>query len=997
MTVLKRLPDGRIPVLLSAHGDDLVAADARAIADYLDRHPEATVADVAGQLRSTRRVRKHRAVLRAGDRRELADGLRALSAGREHPLVSRSALGAAPRQAFVFPGQGRHWPGMGAAAYQTLADYRAAVDRCAEAFAAAGAGSALRYLTAADETEAFSEIEVQTAQFVHAVGLAEVWRGCGVRPDLTVGQSLGEVAAAYVAGSITLPDAVAVVAARASVVGRLPGRYAMATLGVDAGAAEALIAATDGWAELSVVYSGSSVAVSGDRDAVAALVDAVHAGGRFAREITAGFPGHTSLLDGLRDEFLALLPAAEFADTPVQFIGGANGDVVTPGTPFGDYWFANLRNTVRLDRAFSSAIRCGARSFVEVSPHPALLVSIGQVFEDRQAEDAAVLVGSARRGEPLADALSANIATVAVADPGHAWGDYLDGDGAFLHGFPNAPMRAIPLWAHPEPLPPLPGAGLALKATVERWEPAPRNLAYAGPRVRVAVIDLGRDSALGGALRAAIGSHPLAELGGPRESDVVVAVAPALDVPDAGRAADTVTDLIGTGLLGYADALGPRCRAVCLVTVAAERVGGQGAPPSAVQAALAAMHRSVGYEHPEHAFTQMDLPSWELTPAAAEVVVEALLSGRGDAALRDFADGCALFERTFRDVPALPRPLDPGALEDVVITGGSGTVGTHYARHLADRGAGRIVLLSRRPADPEVLRGLTGRYGTRVVAAPCDITDAAELSSVAAQYGGGGASLIVHAAGAAAFGAPAGLSAAAVADTFAAKVKGLEQLAELWPLRGDARMLLCSSVSGVWGGRGHAAYSAANRLLDVLAAQIRSRGRHCAAVRWGLWQGQATLGRGIADAAGVADVERSGLRPMEPGKAIEASLREWGDDPLVFAADAGRLRIFLDGRRSETLIERPTPELRVPIIDAVRRELADVLGTGRPGEIDLTESLFDLGIDSLMALDLRKRLQRTTGRTVTLATLMGEITGEGLVDQLEGANERPSTEGGYCA
>ena len=117
---LKRLPDGRIPVLLSAHADELVSVDARAIADYLDRLPETTVAQVARQLRRTRRVRRYRAVLRAADRLELIDGLCALTAGREHPLVARSALSSAPRQAFVFPGQGGHWPGMGTVAYQTL-------------------------------------------------------------------------------------------------------------------------------------------------------------------------------------------------------------------------------------------------------------------------------------------------------------------------------------------------------------------------------------------------------------------------------------------------------------------------------------------------------------------------------------------------------------------------------------------------------------------------------------------------------------------------------------------------------------------------------------------------------------------------------------------------------------------------------------------------------------------------------------------------------------
>ncbi len=271
----KRLPDGRIPVLLSAHADELVSVDARAIADYVDRFPETTVAQVARQLGRTRRVRRYRAVLRAADRLEFIDGLRALTAGREHPLVARSALSSAPRQAFLFPGQGVHWPGMGTVAYQSLPVYRTATDSSAAAFEAAGITSPLRYLTAADVSQTFSEIETQGAQFVHAVALAEVWRSCGMLPDLTIGQSLGEVAAAFIAGSITLSDAVAVVAARAGVVRRLPGRYAMATLGISAEEAAALIAATDGWAELSVVFSASTVAVSGDRDAVPAIVDAV--------------------------------------------------------------------------------------------------------------------------------------------------------------------------------------------------------------------------------------------------------------------------------------------------------------------------------------------------------------------------------------------------------------------------------------------------------------------------------------------------------------------------------------------------------------------------------------------------------------------------------------------------------------------------------------------------------------------------------------------------
>jgi len=1013
----KRLPDARIPVLLSAHARELVSVDARAIADYLDRFPETTVSQVARQLRGTRRIRRHRAVLRAANRLELVDGLRALAAGSEHPLVATSALGSAPRQAFVFPGQGGHWPGMGTAAYRTIPSYRTATDGCAAAFEAAGIESPLRYLLAAEDSQPFSEIEIQGAQFVHAVALAEVWRSCGVLPDLTIGQSLGEVAATVIAGTITLPDAVAVIAARAGVVDRLAGRYAMATLGIGAQAAGALIAATDGWVELSVVYSASTVAVSGDRDAVLAIVDSVRSAGQFAREITAGFPGHTSLLEELRDELRVRLPASEFADAPVQFIGGTTGDVVAPGTPFGDYWYANLRNTVRLDRAFESAIRRGARSFIELSAHPALLFSIGQAFEADLPEDPAVLVGSARRDEPLVDALSANIVTAAVADPGYAWGDHLDGvagPGGLHHvglqRFPNAPMRAIPMWAHPEPLPPLPGTtdGLnpGLTIALEHWERAAPSAPLVGPPVHVAVVDLGGDGELARQLRAAIEAHPAAELSAVHEAEIVVAIAPAVDRADAGRAAEALTGLIGAGLLDYANALGPRCQTACLVTVGAERVGHREAPPSAGHAALAAMHRSIGFDYPEKTFTHLDLESRELTAAAGVAVVAALLSGCGEAALRNSAGGHVLFERSFRDAAAAsPGPLDSGVLDEVVITGGAGAIGLHYARYLAEHGARRIVLLSRRSANPQALKALATECGTELVSPPCDITDPAQLSLVAAEYGAAGASLIVHAAGSATFGSfeglrgLMGLTKVAIADTFAAKVSGLALLAELWPVRPDARMLLCSSVSGVWGGRGHAVYSAANRLLDVIAAQLRDEGRHCAAVKWGLWPKAADgePGRGIVDSAEIANIERSGLRQMAPEQAIEASLREWHDDPLVFSADAARLRIFLDGRRSEPpfrhygateIAARRPADNTASVVDAVRSQLAAVLGIAQADEVNLTESLFDLGVDSMLALDLRKRLKRTVGRTVSLAKLMGEINGDELVEELERADER---------
>jgi mycobactin polyketide synthetase MbtD len=992
----QRLPDGRIAVLMSAHADELVEMDAGAIADYLDRCPAVTVSEVARQLRRTRRVRKYRAVLRAADRRELVEGLRALAAGSEHPLVARSALGSAPRQAFVFPGQGGQWPGMGAVAYRELPAYRAATDTCAAEFVAAGIASPLRYLTTADDPDTFAEIEIEGAQFVHAVALAHVWLSCGVLPALTIGHSLGEVAAAHIAGSITLPDAVTVVGARARVVDRLPGRYAVAALGISEQAADQLIAATDGWLELSVVNAHSTVAVSGDRNAVLDIVEAVRRSGQFAREITVGFPVHTSVLEPLRDELLARLPTGDFAEAPLQFIGGTTGDVVAPGTMFGDYWYANLRHKVRFDHAVESAIRCEANSFIELSANPSLLFAIDQNFE-AEPDGPAVLVGSARRDEPLVDALSRNIATAAVADPGYAWAD-LDATGSGdtdLHGFPNAPMRSIPMWADPEPLaavPALPAPSRDLTISVEHWEQTAPTVGIAAPPVHLAVVDLGADGALAGPLRAAIDSHPVARLSALRDAEVVVAIAPVLG-PDADGAANALTGLVEADQLGFLTALGPRCRTVCLLTVGAERVDHHDALQSPGHAALAAMHRSIGFDYPELTFQTLDLPSWELTPVSGAAVIDALRTGSGDLALRTSGDGYALLERILHDAPAAPQwRLDAGLLDDVVITGGAGAIGLHYARYLAEHGARRIVLLSRRAVHANTLQALAAGHGGTLISVPCDITDPDQLSAAAAAYGADGASLIVHAAGSATFGAGTGLAPAALTYTFAAKVNGLARMVQLWPVRPDGRMLLCSSVSGVWGGRGHAAYSAANRLLDVMAADLRAGGRHCVSVRWGLWQSGEN--GGIVDAAEVANIERAGLRKMSPRLAIETSLRDWQVDPLVYSTDAARLQVFLDSRSaeaSENFLPARSPIMGMPIVDVVRNQLAAVLGIEQAAEVNLEESLFDLGVDSMLAVDLRKRLKKVIGRTVPLAVLLDEISGDELASKLESTHERLDT------
>ena len=994
-------PDGRTPVLLSAHAEELLGQDAAAILDYLGRRPDVTeVSDVAATLLRTRRLRRYRAVLRAIDRTELTAGLRALAAGAEHPLLTRAAVSAPgsshpARIAFVFPGQGSQWPGMGVEAYDRLPEYRAEADKCAAEFVAAGAASPMDYLLvdagAAARTNDFSQVQIQGAQFVHGVALAAAWRSSGVLPDVTVGHSLGEVGAAYVAGAITLSQAVRVVIARATVLDGLTGPYRVAVLGITPDEAQSVIAETPGWLELSVVNSQSSVAVSGDTDAVAAAVQTVTDRGSFAKEIEMWFPAHTTALDRVRSELEALLPLGKFTDTPVQFIGATTADVVAAGTDFADYWYTNLRSAVRFDRAVVAAVGHGARIFVELSAHPALLFAMGELLEDMSglAGGSAVMVGSGRRDEPLTDRLSANMAVVALADPGYRWAPPGEPRKP-LRDFPFAPMRAEHHWARPEPLPPVAGVTVAS----EQWEVVQATRAAGGLR-RAAVIGLDADGRVLDLLRSSVDGHAGVVVTEPSDADLLIVVAPELDQPDVVAAVDDLGRRIDQGLLGYADAITVQTRDVWLVTTGGERVTDGDPGPLPAAAALAAMHRSVGLEHPDQSFRHLDLPAQWLDATIAAAAVAAMLCATEDVAVRTPATGPTLYRRSLRDEQALAPSWTAasGIFDEVVVTGGSGAVGLHYARYLADHGARRIVLLSRHGVDAAALAELNQPRDVEVLAPHCDVTDTERLAATAAEFAGTGATLVIHAAGAAAMAPARQLTAVAMRETCSAKVAGLERLTAVWPMRADARILLCSSVSGLWGGQGHAAYSAANRLLDVMAAQQRAHGRHCTAVRWGLWPGA-----GIIDADEIARVERSGLTSMPAARAVEASLRDHAADPLVFSADADRLRLFLG--RDETFgaigntvgvefeAELEADPAGLDAAGAVRAALGAVLKLTDTTGLDFDESLLDLGVDSLLALDLRKKLKKTTGRNVPLATILGGVTATELIQYLETPEKR---------
>ncbi|MBV9722048.1 MAG: SDR family NAD(P)-dependent oxidoreductase, partial [Mycobacterium sp.] len=692
------------------------------------------------------------------------------------------------------------------------------------------------------------------------------------------------------------------------------------------------------------------------------------------------YPGHTSVLGPLRIDLARLLPRSVFQDGPVSFVGSTLGAEVTSAMDFSEYWYESLCSTVRFDRAVAAAQDCGADTFVELSAHPSLLYPLVELVDD----ESAVIVGSGHRDRPITDLMSANIAAVATSDPDYPWAEAVPGGiQPPLRGFPNAPMRAVHLWTVPEPwAATAPATRSAITIAVEDWQPALSPSTANGTRCRIAIVN-NATGVLAQRLTDAVEAHRGCEVVCPNEADVVAVVAPSLGQLDVTAAVEQIANRPDVGLPDYAAIIGPQCRAIWLLTARGERVHPDDRDVVPAQSALAAMHRSVGFEFSDQTFGQLDLPSRDVDAPTASAVVDALRGDASHMAVRpDGAGGPRTYVRTFaqyRDLPA-KRPLDTAALHNVVITGGSGAIGLRYAQHCVENGARTVILLSRNGVDPALLAQLTTRRDTEVHAPRCDITDRDALSLAAARFGGSGASLLIHTAGIATTRRRAELSGADVAAVCAAKVAGLALMADVWPLQPECRILACSSVFGVWGGHGHAAYAASNRMLDVLAAQLRAKGLDCTALRWGLWQGA-----GVVEAGELARTERSGLIGMKPDVALDASLVSYTDDPLIFAADADRLLVFLQSQAIPVSLGTPrdgSHSKMKPLVDVVCTELAATLQLSDPGLIDPRVSLIDLGLDSLLALDLRKRLRRAVGCSAPVSQLLGGITVSELIEAL---------------
>ncbi|MEY7974594.1 beta-ketoacyl synthase N-terminal-like domain-containing protein, partial [Saccharomonospora xinjiangensis] len=429
------LLSGRTPAALREQGQRLLAR--------LEDDPGLRPADVAFSLATTRSLLEHRAVVVADDESTLRRGLQSLADDEAAPTLRRGEAGASPRRvAFVFPGQGSQWVGM---AVDLLAASPAFARRMAECEAALAPHVDWSLREVLSDEAALTRVDVvQPVLWAVMVSLAEVWQAHGVSPEVVVGHSQGEIAAACVVGALTVADAARVVALRASALVRLAGTGGMASVSADR---ETVAAALARWADrlwVAAVNGPTSTVVSGESEALEEFLAGCEAGGIRARRIAVDYASHSACVESLRAELVESLAGLRPRSASVPFVSSVTGELIDTAELDGEYWYRGLRATVEFQQAVETVAAEGADAFIEVSAHPVLAVGLQETLEGL-AEDTVVL-STLRRDEADRRRLLCALGEAHVRGVAVDWTPAFDGARPQRVDLPTYPFQRQRYW-----------------------------------------------------------------------------------------------------------------------------------------------------------------------------------------------------------------------------------------------------------------------------------------------------------------------------------------------------------------------------------------------------------------------------------------------------------------------------------------------------------------------------------------------------------------------
>ncbi len=1013
-------------VVLTAQSEAALKAQAGRLREHVQAHPEQTLADLAHSLVMTRSAMEYRLALVTGSLAALAADLGQASEGGTSAAAVRGRVAdRRGKRAFLFTGQGAQGCGMGRGLYAAWPAFREGFDRCTAEFDRE-LGHSLREVMWAEPESAAGRLLDQTeytqpALFALEYALYGLWRSWGVSAEYVAGHSIGELVAACVAGVFSLADGARLCAARGRLMQALPRGGAMVSIG--ASEAEVALAVAPHASEVSIaaVNGPEQVVIAGEGGAVRRIAGEFSSRGARTKELVVSHAFHSPLMEPMLKEFRAVAETVRYQRPTVELVSNVSGKLHGEELCSAEYWVRHVREAVRFGDGVRTLHEAGVRTFIEIGPRATLLGLVPGCVGEGEVE----LVPSLRGDRAEAEAVLGAVGGLYVRGGAIDWKGVL-APGARRVELPtyafdrqrywlgNSTRRAVPGgdrigdWFYEVEWPEVPRASDEGAATVSgRWlimsdrggvgEALAAALSTRG-QVCTVLAATGEASAAAEHLGESQPLRGVVYLGGLDAEVDASSSAPEVEERTLAATAPVLQLVQGLARRGESAHLWIVTRGACAVDTA-----GSAAP---CQSALWGLGRVVGLEHPSLWGGLVDLD-----PAGSASEVEALVrellwpDAEAELCLRQGRrHGARLVSAS---VPALPRPLALSSEGSYLVTGGLGGLGLEVARWLVGHGARHLVLTGRRgaatPGATEAVASLQAQ-GAEVRVAAVDVADGgamAELLSKQTPPVRG----VVHAAGVGPSQPIVGSDVNDLSATLSAKVRGSWVLHSLLKQQPLDLFVLFSSGASVWGGAGQGAYAAANGFMDGLAHHRRGQSLAGQSINWGVW-----AGGGMGDAAAQAQLGEIGVLAMPTESALSALERvvaggraqvvvtrmDWGRFAPVYGAQ--RRRQLLAGlvpqetatassdagaaARSWRGMSESKARSRMQVM--VRGTVAEVLGFVEVSALDPVRGFAEQGMDSLMAVQLRNRLQQDLGIQLSSTLAFDYPTVDKLVAYLLG-------------
>ncbi|HUE88996.1 MAG TPA: SDR family NAD(P)-dependent oxidoreductase [Vicinamibacterales bacterium] len=1013
---------------LSARTAQALRQQAAALGAHLDRHDTASIDEVCFSVNTGRRHFAHRLAIGASGHHDLRRALGEVVDGQAPRGSASGVVSAAtkPKIAFLFTGQGSQYAGMGRQLYASQPVFRDALDRCAAIFDSL-LDRPLLDLLFAEEGSAEADLlnhtaYTQPALFAFEYAVSEMWQSWGIRPDVVLGHSVGEIGAMCVAGGISLEDGLKLIAARGRLMQALPAGGVMTSVMADETRVLEAIAGAEELVAIAAINAPGQVVISGAGTAVAEIEARLTANGIKTKALTVSHAFHSPLMRPMLAEYEQVVRQIRFTQPRVPLVTGVDGLLAGDEVTRTEYWLRNVIEPVRFAVGVRTLETEKVTAFVEVGPHPVLLGMARQCVADDGTPD---WLPSLRKDADAWETLLGSVATLYTHGADVDWRGFDAPYAPTRVTVPTYPFAAKAYWLRSIP---------ALADAPPATEQGPRDDAVAAEATGPALYEMVWRQALAPAAAAAATGHHwivVADYGGigealvkhltesgaaatlvPGDTADIAAVWEDVSVASPGAAPGVVylpgldalpaTALTRSALeaeldrilggamrLTQAAATGrlPEARVWFVTRNAVSPPLDTTAPVSLAAAPLWGFARTFAIEHPDHHGGIIDL-SLDGAPAVRALAAELLGGGIED----QVALGAA-GRHVLRLAPASSAPPTARAADGTyLVTGGVGALGLRVAHWLAAHGVRHLVLASRRATLTPDARAAVNAWrtsGVSVTIVRADVSQPEDVDRLlAAIPSEAPLSGIVHAAGVDTSRPVGALSQADLRSALGGKAIGA------WLLHERTRHLelesfVCfSSMSSLLGAYGRAHYAAANAFLDALILERRRLGLAGTTANWGPWSGG-----GMASAQDLAQFARSGNRGLDPADALrllDGIVGGTGAPALVADVEWPLFRQVYEARRARPILSElgqvtsadqvsddtaaPWVTTLRPIASAdrverlaglLRHEVADTLGFDDDDSVPLEGNFYELGMDSLMMADFVGRLKTRVGMSCT--------------------------------